>query len=233
MPDRGVFKTGTNGRIMDYALSRFNMVEGQIKTNRVTDPYVLEAMSEVPRDAFVPAAKKGIAYIDDAIEIAPRRYMLEPMVLARMLEAVELTENDIALDIGCTTGYSSALLAKTVATVIALESDEKLAETASETLNTLGIDNVFVVTESLSEGVAKQGPYDVILFNGAIGTDVPDRIKDQLADGGRMVVAHSGNSTMATISVYFRNGNVFSKRDLFEGGVAPLPGFETSTGFSF
>jgi hypothetical protein len=127
--------------VMDYALSRFNMVEGQIKTNRVTDPYVLDAMTEVPREAFVPTSKKGIAYIDDAIEVARGRYMLEPMVLARILEAAELSEDDIVLDIGCNTGYSTAVLSKIVSTVVGLESDKDLADCATKTLEKLGVDN--------------------------------------------------------------------------------------------
>lgn len=217
---------------MDYALSRFNMVEGQIKTNRVADPYVLDAMTEVPREAFVPASKKGIAYIDDAIEVAQGRYMLEPMVLARILEAAELGKDDIVLDIGCNTGYSTAVLSKIVSTVVALESDKELADCATKTLEKLGVDNAVVVNAPLQGGVEKQAPFNVIIFNGAV-SEVPDSIKNQLADGGRLVVITSGKSSMATVSVYTRNNEIFSKRDLLEAGVAVLPGFETEKAFSF
>ncbi|SCA54911.1 Protein-L-isoaspartate(D-aspartate) O-methyltransferase [Candidatus Terasakiella magnetica] len=217
---------------MDYALSRFNMIEGQIKTNRVTDPLVLDAMGEIPREAFVPNTKKGVAYIDDAVEVAKGRFLLEPMVMGRMLEAAELGEDDIVLDIGCNSGYSTAVLAKIVSTVVALECDEELAKTATETLNEQGIDNAVVVTGNLKDGVAKQAPYNVILFNGSI-EELPDSIKNQLADGGRLVVVTSGKATMSTISVYTRNDEIFSKRDVMEAGVAPLPGFGVEKGFSF
>jgi protein-L-isoaspartate(D-aspartate) O-methyltransferase len=217
---------------MDYALSRFNMIEGQIKTNRVTDPFVLDAMAEVPREDFVPTAKKGVAYIDDAVEVAPGRFMLEPMVLARMLEGCALKETDIVLDIGCNTGYSTAILAKIVSTVVALEEDEKLAKSASDTLNALGVDNAVVVTGPMKEGVVKQAPYDVILFNGAV-SEVPETIKNQLADGGRLVAVTAGKSTMSTVSVYTRNNELLSKRDIMEAGVSLLPGFESKKGFSF
>lgn len=217
---------------MDYALSRFNMIEGQIKTNRVTDPFVLDAMAEVPREDFVPTAKKGVAYIDDAVEVAPGRFMLEPMVLARMLEGCALKETDIVLDIGCNTGYSTAILAKIVSTVVALEEDEKLAKSASDTLNALGVDNAVVVTGPMKEGVVKQAPYDVILFNGAV-SEVPETIKNQLADGGRLVAVTAGKSTMSTVSVYTRNNELLSKRDIMEAGVSLLPGFEAEKGFSF
>ncbi|NVK18247.1 MAG: protein-L-isoaspartate O-methyltransferase [Methylocystaceae bacterium] len=217
---------------MDYALSRFNMIEGQIKTNRVTDPYVLDAMADVPREAFVPAAKKGVAYIDDAIKVAKGRFMMEPMVLARMLEAAELSENDIVLDIGCNTGYSTAVLAKIVSTVVGLESDQDLADQASKNLESVGIDNAVIVSGDLHAGVEKQAPFDVIIFNGSIN-EVPDSIKNQLSDGGRMVVVTAGKATMSTVSVYTRNNEIFSKRDVLEAGVAVLPGFEEKKGFSF
>ncbi|MDV7338748.1 protein-L-isoaspartate O-methyltransferase [Terasakiella sp. A23] len=217
---------------MDYALSRFNMIEGQIKTNRVTDPYVLDAMTDIPREAFVPTAKKGIAYIDDAIEIANGRTLMEPMVLARMLEAAQLNEDDIVLDIACGSGYSTAVLAKIASTVVALESDEELANTATKTLEGLGIDNAVVVQGELKEGVVKQAPYNVITMNGAVN-EVPDSIKNQLADGGRLVCITTGRSTMATVSVYTRNNETFSKIDILEAGVDLLPGFESNKGFSF
>jgi len=217
---------------MDFALSRFNMVEGQIKTNRVTDPYVLDAMAEVPRESFVPTSKKGVAYIDDAIEVAEGRYLVEPMVLARMLDAAGLDEDNVVLDIGCATGYSTAVIAKIVNTVVAIENNEELAQAATKTLNELGVDNAVVVTTDLKKGYAKQGPYDVILFNGSI-TEIPQAIKDQLAEGGRLVVIATGPSSMATVSVHTRNNDIFSKRDVMEAGVAVLPGFETEKGFSF
>jgi len=217
---------------MDFALSRFNMVEGQIKTNRVTDPYVLDAMAEVPRESFVPTSKKGIAYIDDALEVATGRYLVEPMVLARMLDAAKLTESDVVLDIGCATGYSTAVIAQIANTVVAIESDEELAKTATTTLNNLGVDNAVVISSDLKEGYAKQAPYDAILFNGAI-TDIPKAIKNQLAEGGRLVVVTSGASTMSTVSVHTRHDDVFSKRDIMEAGVARLPGFEIEKSFSF
>jgi protein-L-isoaspartate(D-aspartate) O-methyltransferase len=217
---------------MDFALSRFNMVEGQIKTNRVTDPYVIDAMAEVPRESFVPISKKGFAYIDDALEVAKGRFLIEPLVLARMLDAAALSEDDVVLDIGCTTGYSTAVIAKIVNTVVAVESDAELAKLATSTLNSLGIDNAIVVNADLKDGYPKQGPYNVIVFNGAI-TEIPQNIKDQLAEGGRLLVITQGTSSMSTVSVYTRNNRIFSKRDIMEAGVSVLPGFEIEKGFTF
>jgi len=217
---------------MDYALSRSNMIEGQIKTNRVADPYVLDAMGAVPREVFVPTSKKGVAYIDDALEVGNGRFVLEPMVLARMLETAELNENDIVLDIGCNTGYSTAVLAKIVSMVVAIESDEELATAATNNLNQIGIDNAVVVSGDMKDGVEKQAPYNVILFNGAV-SQVPDSIKKQLADGGRLLVIEQGKATMSNVCVYTRNGDIFSKHDIMEAGVATLPGFEQEQAFTF
>lgn len=217
---------------MDYAQSRFNMVEGQIKTNRVVDPYVIDAISEIPKETFVPAAKSGIAYIDDAIEVAPGRFLLEPMVFARMLETAMITPDDMVLDIGCATGYSTAVIAKIANTVVAVESDSELCETATLNISKLGIDNAVVVNAPMQEGYAKQGPYNAIVFNGAV-EEIPQTIKDQLADGGRLVVTLATPSKMLSVSVYTRNGDVWSKRDIMEAGVAKLPGFEKEKGFVF
>lgn len=217
---------------MDFTLARFNMLEGQIKTNRVTDPYVIEAMGAVPREQFVPTAKQGYAYIDDAIDLGNARALLEPMVFARMLEAAELQKDDIVLDIACATGYSTAVLAKIASTVIGVESNEVFAKEAADKLSALNIDNAVIVQAPLPQGYEKQGPYDVIIVNGAIDT-VPEQLKQQLNEGGRLLIAQQDNSVLCTISVYTRQGDVFSKRDVLEAGVHNLHDFDVEKGFVF
>ena len=216
---------------MDYAEARLNMVENQVRTNRVTDPLVIEAMSELPREAFVQKDQQGIAYIDQDIEIAPGRYLMEPMVLARLLQAAEVTENDVVLDIGCGSGYASAVLAHIANTVVALECDSALAAQATETLNALEIDTVAVVEGNLQEGSPKQAPYDVIFVGGAVA-DVPQAIAGQLADGGRMVaVTHT--KTVGTGTLITNHRGVLSRRELFDAATPFLPGFEPAPAFVF
>lgn len=217
---------------MDFTLARFNMLEGQIKTNRVTDPYVIEAMGAVPREQFVPTAKQGYAYIDDAIDLGNARALLEPMVFARMLEAAELQKSDIVLDIACATGYSTAVLAKIASTVIGVENNETFAKEATDKLNALNIDNAVIVQNPLPQGYEKQGPYDVIIVNGAIDT-IPEQLKQQLNEGGRLIIAQQNSSVLCTISVYTRQGDVFSKRDILEAGVHSLHDFDVEKGFVF
>ena len=172
--------------MIDHAVARHNMVSGQIRTNRVTDERLIEAMEEIPRELFVPRAKRGVAYVDEDVEIASGRYLMEPMVLARLVQEAEITASDVVLDVGCGTGYASAVMARLAGTVIALDVDDTLAAEAEQALSAVGADNALVVTGPLADGFAEQAPYDVILVGGAVD-HLPQALADQLAEGGRIV----------------------------------------------
>ncbi|MBF0130214.1 MAG: protein-L-isoaspartate O-methyltransferase [Alphaproteobacteria bacterium] len=216
---------------MTFSVARRNMVDSQIRTNRVTDPLLLDALGAVPREEFVPKAIRGIAYVDDDLDIGAGRCLMEPMVLARLLQLAEINPSDVVLDVGCATGYSSGVLAGIAATVLALESDPDLSEEAAAVLAAQGVDNVAVVTGPLDEGYPAQAPYDVIVFQGAIGA-VPERIRAQLADGGRLVaVVQDGPIGRATLIT--RTGDAFGRRVAFDASVSPLPGFVPKAGFVF
>lgn len=216
---------------MDYAAARQTMVVNQILTNRVTDPLVIAAMEKVPREAFVPEAVKGIAYVDEAVPLGHGRYLMEPLVLARLLQEAQVTANDVVLDIGCGTGYAAALLAKMASTVVALESNTDLAAKATEILAELGIDTVAVVEGPLEEGYPKQAPYDVIFFGGA-ALQIPAKISDQLADGGRLVAIVAKDGVVRG-TVMTRRKGVLSHREVFDAGTPPLPGFAPEPAFVF
>ncbi len=216
---------------MDYSGARHRMVFGQIRISRVTDPFVLNALATVPREVFAPQFLQGTAYRDEDLPIGRNRYLMEPMVLARLLQLAEIQPTDVVLDIGCATGYSAGVLARIATAVVALESDSRLAETAVAVLAEQGIDNVTVVTVPLGGGYAEQAPYDVIVFEGAVGS-IPRDIRDQLADGGRLVaMVQSGPFAQATLVK--RAGAFFSGRTEFEASTARLPGFEKPSGFVF
>lgn len=208
------------------------MVESQIRTNRVTDPRIVAAFETVAREAFVDEAKRGIAYIDEDLEVAPARYLLEPMVLARLLQAAMPEEGDMALDIGCATGYSTAVIAQLVQTVVGLECDRALMDSANKTLNALDVDNAVVVEGPLEAGYAKQAPYDVILFQGAVA-QVPDAVKRQLAEGGRLAVVVVDAAGIGRGTLIQRTGDSFSQRKLFDAATPLLPGFAREIGFVF
>ncbi len=215
----------------NFAAQRLHMVQSQLLPNQVDDIRVAAAMSDVPRERFVPAAVAGVAYLDDDLEIAPGRYLMEPMVLARLLQAANTNDGELALDVGCGTGYSSAVLAQLVGTVVGLESDESLADQATAVLGDLGVDNAVVVSGALADGKADQGPYNLILLGGAVAA-VPQGLKDQLDEGGRLICVVAGNG-IGRATVITRSGEKFLVEEVFDAMVPPLPGFEKADGFVF
>lgn len=217
----------------DFAAVRHNMVECQLRTNKVTNWRLIDAMDDVPRERFVPKQLAGVAYIDEDLMVAPGRYLMEPRVLARLLQAASVTEQDVALDVGCCTGYSSAVLGRLAGTVVGLEPDEALAAQASQTLSAVSADNVIIVSGSVAEGYPRQGPYDVILLNGGVPF-VPPSLIDQLAEGGRMVaVVRGAGEVVGRATLWIKLRGEISHRVLFDAAVPLLPGIEQKSAFEF
>ena len=217
--------------------ARKNMVEAYVMTSGVTDDRILAAMNRVPREQFVPEAKRSIAYLGDdlcvkeASDGEPGRFLMDPRVLGKLMELASLSSSDLVLDIGPATGYSTALLADLTDTVVAIECGSDLAEKASAPLLDLSVDNAAVIEGSLPEGNTKQGPFDVIFLNGSVPF-VPSELLDQLKEGGRLVgVVREGNVGKAR--VYVKSGAQSTHWDGFEAGIHPLPGFEVAETFTF
>ncbi len=217
---------------MDFSIARQSMVKSQIRPNQVNDPEVLAAMAELPREVFLPKALQGVAYVDEDLPLGNGRYLMEPCVLARMLQAATIQATDVALVIGCTTGYSAAVLSRLASAVAAVESDAKLAQTATNTLVDLGIDTVAVMQGELVEGCPKQAPFDVIVLDGAV-CEIPDVLVGQLADGGRLVAVVRKNQAVGRGMLIVRKGDVIARRELFDATIPWLPGFEPAPGFVF
>ena len=217
----------------DFAAARANMVESQIRPNKVTDPALIRAMGALPREAFVPAGRRPLAYIDEDLAIGDGRYLTEPMVLARLVQTAAPEAGEIALVAGCATGYAVAVLSRLCETVIGVESDAALAGRAAATLVDLGIDNALIVEGPAGEGYPKQAPYDVILFDGAI-PDFPDAVEAQCAEGGRMVGVLTGvGPGVGRATVGTRFGGIVSKRPVFDASVPPLPELAEAGVFRF
>ena len=217
----------------EFAAVRHNMVECQLRTNKVTDWRLIEAMDDVPRERFVPKRLSSVAYIDEDLMVAPGRYLMEPLVLARLLQAATITDQDVALDVGCGTGYSSAVLGRLAGTVVGLEPDVALAEQASETLSAIGADNVIIVSGSVVDGYSRQGPYDVILLNGGVPF-MPQPLIDQLAEGGRMVaVVRGAGEVVGRATLWVKLRGEVSHRVEFDAAIPPLPGIEAEAAFEF
>lgn len=208
---------------MDYAIARQHMVDSQVRTNKVTDERVIEAIRTLPRERFVPDAVRARAYLDDDVEIAPGRFLMEPMVTARLIQAAEAKPEDIALVVGAGAGYAAALLSRLLNTVVALEAEPTLAQRAGAVLAELAIDNAAIVEGPLSAGCAKHAPYDVLYLDGAV-EQVPAALLAQLAEGGRMVGVLRDRG-VGRAALWIKSGGAVSRRVLFDANVAPLPGF--------
>lgn len=215
-----------------HAKARVNMVDGQLRTNRVTDPRLVEQFAEAPRQLFVPDALASVAYVDKSLKIAAGRYLTEPLSLARLLQEAAPGPDDKTLVIGAGTGYSAALLGNLTESVVALESDPALAAKARTNLAELAITNVAVEVGPLDAGWSASAPYDLILIDGMIDI-LPDRITAQLAEHGRLVTIKAQEGRCGAGWLFCKRGGSVSGRILFDATAPILPGFELQPAFEF
>jgi protein-L-isoaspartate(D-aspartate) O-methyltransferase len=218
----------------DAAEQRRNMVESQVRPSDVTDRRVIRAMSEVERERFVPRALRAIAYMDQEVPLAAavgRRALLAPRTFAKLIQAAEIGADAAVLDVGAATGYSSAVLARLAARVVALESDPDLAEEARRALPAAGVTGVALRHGPLGNGSPEDAPFDVIVLEGAV-PEVPARLLDQLKDGGRLVAILS-DGRWGRATVWRRIGTSYDARPVFDAGALPLPGFAREAQFQF
>lgn len=218
----------------DPQTARKNMVDGQIHTHGVIIPGILEAFESVPREKFVPELFEKIAYNDEDIALGHDRYLMEPAVHARLIQALELKPEDVVLDIGGGTGYGAAILSSLASTVVVLESEKEFTDKASKLWEGLGLCNVAVFSGALEKGHPENAPYDSVIINGAVD-NVPEEILQQLANGGRLVaiVKEPGN-IMGDARLFYKDedGHV-SSHSLFSAGTPYLSGFAPRPDFRF
>ena len=218
--------------MMDYAAARLNMVEGQIRTNKVTDEAVIDAFLAIPRERFVPPALRGAAYVDEDIPLGGGRWLMEPMVLARLLQLAGIKREDTVLEVGCGTGYGTALLSRLARAVIAVESEPRLAAEARARLQELGCGNATIIEGPLADGYAGRAPYDAIIFGGAIA-EVPEAIARQLAAGGRLLAVVKTVTGLGQAELMMRADSVLSRRPVFDAATPLLPGLQRAPSFVF
>jgi protein-L-isoaspartate(D-aspartate) O-methyltransferase len=218
----------------DFTLARRNMIDGQLRPNRVNNAQLLAAIADLPRERFLPAGLRSVAYADDDVPLGNGRCLMEPMVLARLIQTLQPQPEDKALVVASGPGYGTALLARLVKSVVAVEADAKLAGSAEQTIKALGIVNVRHVTGKMEGGHAADGPYDVILIEGAV-QHVPAAIVGQLAEGGRLgtVIAAASAGVLGVAQLVVKEGGVASGRPIFDAGTPALPGFTTPPRFTF
>ena len=218
-----------------FSTARQKMVDGQVRPSDITDSRIIDAMLAVPREAFVPQHRRALAYLDLDLDVSEgdsaKRFLIKPVVTAKMLQAAEIGETDNVLVVGCATGYAAAVVAQLGCRVTATESDPTLAAKAQEILAGLGLSNVTVRAAAAADGDATAAPFDVIVVNGA--TEItPDRLYRQLKEGGRLVgVFATTQPPRATIVT--RSHDEFGNRALFDAVVPVLPGLERLPAFVF
>jgi protein-L-isoaspartate(D-aspartate) O-methyltransferase len=219
----------------DFATARQKMVDGQVRPSDVTDLRIIDAMLAVPREAFVPESQRAMAYLDLDLDVSEaggaKRFLIKPVVIARMLQAAEIGETDNVLVVGCASGYTAAVVAKLAGTVTATESDRSLAAKANDVLAKLGFGNAAVRTAAAGEGDEANAPYDVIVLAGATEI-VPDRLYRQLKDGGRLVGVFAMSRPQRAMIVTHSHAD-FGDRALFDAAVPVLPGLERPPAFVF
>jgi len=213
----------------DFTARRTMMVDTQVRPSDVTKFPIIEAMLTVPREEFVPAAQREAAYMGENLELGEGRVLLEPRTLAKMLDALNITKNELVLDVGCALGYSSAVIAHMAEAVVAVEEDEDMATEAQEGLVASGADNAVVHTGPLAEGAPKHGPYDVIAVQGGV-MEVPQALVDQLKDGGRMTCLFM-DGALGEVRVGYKRGDTMSWRMVFNASAPVLKGFDRAPVF--
>jgi protein-L-isoaspartate(D-aspartate) O-methyltransferase len=228
--------------MIDFELARATMVESQLRTDKVTDRRILSAFAALPRERFVPQGKRDLAYSDASLEVWPSvdgalaRFLLPPVVLARLIQLAAVEEKDAVLDVGCATGYSTAVLARLAHTVTAVEAEPELASAAREALQELGVANATVMEGALAEGAPESGPFDVILLNGSV-PEVPDALFAQLKEGGRLcaVIAagREGRPRQGKATLFVKVDGEASGLPHFDANARVLPGFAPSPSFTF
>ena len=223
---------------MDFQAARLAMVELQIRPNGVRDPLILNAFATLPREAFVPDDQKALAYMDEAVLAAPAagesppRYLLPPMVLARLLQSAALSQSDHALDIGGATGYSAAMLAQICSKVEALEaSEDARGNDEAEPESGKRGEHVTVHHGPLNQGLEGMKPYDFILLNGSVAEE-PKKLFGRLAEGGRLA-AIIRRGWLGHAYLFTKSSGAVSGRPIFDAAAEYLPGFEKQPHFVF
>lgn len=214
----------------DYETLRTMMVDTQVRPADVTKFPVIDAMLSVPREDYVPEDKRDAAYVDDNVDLGDGRVMLEPRTMGKLLDALDIQPNEVVLDLGCGLGYSTALLSRLAEFVVAVEEDEGRVAEAQANLSAHDVDNAAVVQGTLAGGAAKQGPYDVIVLQGA-AEHVPQALIDQIKDGGRMAVLFS-DGALGTMRIGYKLDGGMTWRMAFNAGAPVMSGFERHQAFT-
>lgn len=210
---------------MDTALQRKNMVESQVRPSDVTDRRITAAMAAIPREVFIADRLAKFAYSDETLNVGPNAVMLPPSTLARLVQLADIDPGDNVLVIGGCAGYAAAIVAQLAKTVVALLPDSNASSEAANACRRAGIDNVTTAAGDLAAGWTAQAPYAAILVEGGVES-VPDGLKDQLGQGGRLVAIEVERG-LGHAFLLQKSGQLLARRDAFQAAAPLLSGFES------
>lgn len=218
---------------MDTAKARKAMVDCQVRPNDVPDFRLQRAMEDIPREVFVPANRRGLAYVEKDIPLFDGRWLLKARDFSKLIHGAGIKDTDLVLDVGCGLGYSTAILARLGAMVVGLEVGADIVAKASERLAEIGEDHAAIVEGVLPSGYPNEAPYDVIVVAGGVEQGL-DALLEQLSPTGGRLVTIMVERGLGTATLISRNGDHFGHRALFEchpAGV--MAGFERAPSFEF
>lgn len=218
--------------MIDFTNARLHMIECQLRPNRISDDRVVDAFMRLSRELFVPERQRAVAYVDRNLPLGNGRYLMQPMVAGRLLQAAQPGPKDIALVVGAGVGYEAALLSMLARYVVALEEDDRLARIGRSALVEHNIGSVTFVESPLRAGWRQRAPYNIILFGGAVA-EIPAEIESQLAEGGRLVVVLQQQERVGRATLVTRTGGVLAQRVIFDATTPLLPGFAAKPAFVF
>ncbi|WP_438992417.1 protein-L-isoaspartate O-methyltransferase family protein [Lentibacter sp.] len=214
----------------NFADRRRMMVDNQVRPSDVTKYPIIEALLSVEREKFVPQALREAAYLGENLVVSKGRVLLEPRTLAKMLDALDITSDELVLDLGAGMGYSTAVIAQMAQAVIAVEEDEAMAADAEALLAETGLVNAVLEQGPIAAGAPQHGPYDVITVQGAVEV-VPQAVTDQLKEGGRMAAIFA-DGNLGTVRIGLKVNGQMNWRFAFNAGAPVLAGFEREEAFS-
>jgi protein-L-isoaspartate(D-aspartate) O-methyltransferase len=211
--------------MQDLEKLRDKMIEKHLKARGIKNPAVLDAMREVPREAFVPESMAESAYEDSPLPIGQGQTISQPYIVAAMTELLEPSKDDRILEIGTGSGYAAAILSRVAAQVFTVERYESLAAAARQRLHDLGYVNIHVLHGDGTLGWPEHAPYDAVVVT-AGAPDVPKPLKEQLGIGGRLVIPTGSSLSQTLIRIRRTSENEYERENLFSVRFVPLIGSE-------
>ncbi len=215
---------------MDFYTLRKNMVDSQLKPNKIVNKNLIDAFLRVPREIFLSKKIINQSYVDDNIDLTKNRYMLNPMIISRLIQALNVKQNDTILVLGSNVGYSSVILSYLCNTVIGIEAIKSFYEFSTSVLMKLDVNNVAIIKGKIEYGFPDQHPYDNILIEGGVNF-VPERILNQLADNGKLVTVEVDEGNIGKAVIFKKQKNNYSKSFLFDANVPLLDVFKKKYSF--